>query len=77
MHNGLYDCLHSITYHAEPIHWSMDTMALAHAQFSELPKSLDFVASITLDDYLQWKTDAEQASKNKDIQQYWGYKWIS
>lgn len=73
MHNGMYDCLHSITYHAEPIHWTLDTMAMAHSQFSELPKSLDFVASITLADYLQWKTDAEEAAKNKDINQYWGY----
>jgi DNA polymerase I-like protein with 3'-5' exonuclease and polymerase domains len=73
MHNGLYDCLHSITYHAEPIHWTLDTMAMAHSHFSELPKSLDFVASITLTDYLQWKTDSEEASRKKDINQYWGY----
>lgn len=73
MHNGMYDALHSITYHAEPLYWVLDTMAMAHAEYSELPKTLDFVASITLPDYLQWKTDSEQASKNRDIQQYWGY----
>ena len=73
MHNGFYDCLHSITYHAYPMHWTLDTMALAHSEFSSLPKSLDFVASITLPDYLQWKTDSEEASRNKDIQQYWAY----
>ncbi len=73
MHNGLYDCLHSIAYRAYPMNWTLDTMAMAHAEFSELPKSLDFVASITVQDYMQWKTDSEEASKNKDIQQYWGY----
>jgi DNA polymerase I-like protein with 3'-5' exonuclease and polymerase domains len=73
MHNGMYDCLHSIVYHAYPMHWTLDTMAMAHSEFSELPKTLDFVASITLQDYIQWKTDSEEASKKKDINQYWGY----
>jgi DNA polymerase I-like protein with 3'-5' exonuclease and polymerase domains len=73
MHNGLYDCLHSIVYHAEPHQWLLDTMAMAHAEFSELPKSLDFVASITLPDYCQWKAEAGAASSSKDIQRYWAY----
>ncbi len=73
MHNGLYDCLHSIAYQAEPAYWSLDTMALAHSEFSSLPKTLDFVASINLPDYMQWKHESEKASKDKDIQGYWTY----
>lgn len=73
MHNGMYDCTHSIRYHAEPYYWCIDTMAMAHAQFSELPQTLDFVASYELPDYLYWKDDAESASKGKDIEKYWGY----
>jgi len=73
MHNGLYDCLHSITYHAEPINWTLDTMAMAHSEFSSLPKTLDFVASITLPDYMQWKPEAEASAKQKDIHAYWNY----
>lgn len=73
MHNGMYDSTHSICYHAEPRHWTLDTMALAHSQYSSLPKSLDFVASISLPDYIQWKGEAAESSKNKDIQSYWGY----
>lgn len=73
MHNGMYDCLHSITYHAWPRNFCLDTMGMAHAQYVSLPKSLDFVASITLPDYRQWKQQAEEASKRKDIQQYWEY----
>jgi DNA polymerase I-like protein with 3'-5' exonuclease and polymerase domains len=73
MHNGIYDSLHSITYHAEPVQYIFDTMAMAHAQYSSLPKTLDFVASITLPDYMQWKTEAASASKNKDILAYWHY----
>jgi len=73
MHNGMYDALHSIIYHAEPLNWTLDTMAMAWCEFSSLPKSLDFVASITLPDYIQWKAEAAAASKSKDIQRYWAY----
>lgn len=72
-HNGMYDATHSICYHAEPAHWTLDTMALAHSEYSSLPKSLDFVASIYLPDYIQWKGEAASSSKNKDINSYWGY----
>jgi len=73
MHNGMYDCLHSIVYHAEPANWTLDTMAMMHSEFSELPKSLDFVASVCLPDYCQWKSEANEASKSKDINRYWAY----
>ena len=73
MHNGMYDSTHSIIYHAEPHNYCYDTMAMAHAEFSELPKSLDFVASYLLYDYVFWKDDAESASKHKDIKKYWAY----
>lgn len=73
MHNGMYDSFHSIIYHAEPNNWTLDTMALHWCQYSSLPKSLDFVASITLPDYIQWKTQAAEASRKKDIYSYWGY----
>lgn len=73
MHNGMYDCTHSIRYHAEPYNWCYDTMGMAHAQYAELPQSLDFVASYELYDYVYWKDDAEAAAKSKDIEKYWGY----
>ncbi|MGE4259195.1 MAG: DNA polymerase [Candidatus Babeliales bacterium] len=73
MHNGMYDCTHSIVYHAEPENYCFDTMAMAHAEFSELPKTLDFVASYLLYDYIFWKDDADSASKTKDQRKYWAY----
>lgn len=73
MHNGMYDATHSIRYHAEPLNWSYDTMAMAHAEFSELPKSIDFVCSYHCYDYIFWKDQAEAASKSKDIEAYWSY----
>lgn len=73
MHNGMYDSTHSICYHAEPRHWTIDTMGLAHSEYSSLPKTLDFVASIYLPDYIQWKNEANSSAKNRDINAYWGY----
>ena len=73
MHNGMYDATHSIIYGCEPHHFSLDTMGLHHAEFSELPKDLSFVASVELYDYVQWKHDAKLAAKRKDQEQYWGY----
>lgn len=73
MHNGMYDCLHSIVYHAEPQFYCLDTMAMMHAEFSSLPKTLDFVASVTCHDYIQWKAEAAEASKDRDILRYWAY----
>lgn len=73
MHNGMYDCLHSIVYRAWPRNFCLDTMGMAHAQYVSLPKSLDFTASITLPDYRQWKQQAKEASKSGDIRQYWEY----
>lgn len=73
MQNGLYDAFHTIRYRAAPRNWCLDTMALAHAEFSELPKTLDFIASYTLPDYKQWKTEAEAAQKSGDINRYWAY----
>lgn len=73
MHNGQYDATHCIRYHAEPINFQLDTMGLAHSEYSELPKTLDFVASYQLYDYVYWKDDASQASKGKDIRKYWAY----
>lgn len=73
MHNGQYDCLHLIAHRIFPRNFCIDTMGMAHAQYCSLPKSLDFVASLVLPDFYQWKPQAKEASSNKDIQQYWGY----
>lgn len=73
MHNGLYDCYHSIRYQAEPNNWVLDSMGLAHSRYSELPKDLAFVASYTLPDYRQWKTESDEAKSSKDQSRYWGY----
>lgn len=73
MHNGMYDSLHSLVYRAPVMNFAIDTMAMMHSTFSELPKTLDFVASIFLPDYIQWKFEAQASAKNRDIEAYWQY----
>lgn len=73
MHNGMYDATHTIIYNCEPAQYTLDTMGFAHAEYSELPKTLDFVSSYLLYDYIYWKDDAEHASKKRDQEKYWAY----
>jgi DNA polymerase I-like protein with 3'-5' exonuclease and polymerase domains len=73
MHNGMYDATHSIIHNIEPHYYILDTMGLMHAEYSELPKDLAFTASTVLYDYVQWKHDADLASKQKDQEKYWAY----
>lgn len=71
--NGMYDSQPQIIYHAEPHNFVLDAMALAHSEYSELPKTLDFVASLHLHDYYYWKDDADAARKTGNINTYWAY----
>lgn len=72
-HNGLYDCFHLIRYRAWPRNWTMDTMGLSHSWYSELPKSLGFLASWLLYDAYYWKDLADSTHKAKDMESYWLY----
>jgi hypothetical protein len=71
--NGIYDCTYCLAAQAPPINYLYDTMMMAWSRYSELPKSLDFLASIYLHDYVQWKQESEEASDRKDIMSYWAY----
>lgn len=72
-HNGLYDCFHLIRYRAWPWQWTLDTMGLSHSWYSELPKTLSFLASWLLYDAYYWKDLADSTHKSKDMESYWLY----
>src|SRR3546814_3043251 len=57
MHNGAYDCSYFIRDLCPPRNYLYDSMLMWYSRFSELPKTLDFVSSILLDDYQYWKDD--------------------
>lgn len=73
MFNNTYDAQYLIRYHAYPNNLVIDVMGMAHSQYSELPKTLDFTSSWLLWDYYQWKHEADNARDEKDIRAYWGY----
>lgn len=56
-HNGPYDLFWLMRYGLPVRNWAYDTMAMFWALFPEYPKSLAFVSSILLDDYVYWKGD--------------------
>lgn len=66
-HNGIYDMTHLINYRAYPENVVWDTMGAQHAQYAELPKSLDFTASLWFPHYCQWKHKAKRAGKERDL----------
>lgn len=72
-HNGRYDSVYLIRYGAWPRNWAFDTIGLSHSWYSELPKSLDFLASWTLYDYRYWKDEADAQHKAKDYASYYEY----
>ena len=78
MQNGFYDSSYFIKY-ASPINgWFWDLMLLWYSAYMELPKTLDFIASIVIDDYQYWKDDIkgiedEKLNGNESIETYWRY----
>lgn len=73
MFNNGYDASYLIRYGAEPNNLVIDVMGLAHSQWIELPKTLDFVLSLHDPHYIQWKLEAAAAKRDGDIKRYWGY----
>lgn len=73
MFNATYDAQYLIRYHAYPRNLVIDVMGMAHSEYSELPKTLDFTASRLLWDFYQWKHEADVSKQNKEIRSYWGY----
>lgn len=56
-HNGSYDLYYHNIYHMPVANYSYDSMTMFWSFFPELPKRLDFVSSVMLDDYVYWKGD--------------------
>lgn len=57
MQNGAYDASYFIKYGLSIDNYLVDSMLLFYSMYMELPKSLDFIASILLDNFQYWKDD--------------------
>lgn len=62
LHNGPYDLYYYTMYHMPVANYAYDSMTMFWSLFPELPKRLDFVSSIMLDDYVYWKGDRKTDS---------------
>jgi len=62
--NGMYDAHYYIRYRAPLKNFLFDTAVLFHSIWPEVPKRIDFIASIMLDVYRFWKDDAKEDDKD-------------
>lgn len=78
-HNGNYDQSYNIRDRAPAANWLLDSMLLWYSKYAELPKSLDFVSSILIDNYQYWKDDIKGQEEDKtiqDMERYWRYNGL-
>lgn len=78
MQNGFYDASYFIKYRAPIRNWFLDSMFMWYSLYMELPKTLDFIASILMDNYRYWKDDIKgidnaEVDGNAGMEQYWRY----
>lgn len=78
MQNGLYDCSYFIKYGLDCRNYLLDSMYLWYSWQMELPKTLDFISSILLDNFQYWKDDIkgienEAVDGRAGMEQYWRY----
>jgi hypothetical protein len=83
MQNGQYDCSYFVKYRIPPSNFLIDSMLLWYALYMELPKSLDFIASILLDNFQYWKDDIKGIDNEKEgsrnttsLETYWRYNGL-
>lgn len=67
MQNGAYDCFHLLRYHLPPRNYFLDTAVAFQSLWCELPKRLDFIASIACDRYRYWKGERSSADAKDDV----------
>ena len=68
-HNGSYDCAWFIFFGMEVANYAYDSMTMFWSIWPDLPKRLDFVSSILLDNYFFWKG----GRKSDDYTEYMVY----
>jgi hypothetical protein len=79
MHNGNYDSSYFIRDRLGLRNWLLDSMVLWWCLYMELPKKLQFVASVLCDNYQFWKDDIkgnEEESIDLNAERYWRYNGL-
>lgn len=79
MQNGNYDSSYFVKYGLSINNWLWDSMLLWFSMHMELPKSLDFISSILLDNFQYWKDDIKGKNNESDkvnMESYWRYNGL-
>ena len=63
LQNGGYDATYYIRYGIPLDNWVLDTAVAWHSIWPELPKRVDFIASIGVDHYRYWKDEGKEDAK--------------
>lgn len=67
--NGVYDCAWYLYYGLPVRNYAYDSMSMWWSLYPDLPRRLDFISSVLLDDYQYWKGDR----KDEDFDVYMNY----
>lgn len=67
MQNGIYDNSYFARWNAPCHNWLFDTMVMQHCMYSELPKSLDMIASLFIRDVRYWKDDGKTGGLEEEM----------
>lgn len=62
MQNGMYDATQLLTYNLPITNWRWDTLGMMHSWYSELPRSLAFLATFFLRDATYWKDESSSVN---------------
>lgn len=69
LQNGVYDCAWLLYYGLPISNYAYDSMSLWWSKYPDLPRRLDFIASVLLDHYQYWKG----SRKSDDFVEYCNY----
>lgn len=64
LQNGAYDCSYLLRYRLPLRNWWLDTAVMFNALWTELPKRLDFIASLFVVHYRYWKDEKNDDEKD-------------
>lgn len=79
LQNGTYDSAYMIRDRMPYENYLLDTQHMWHSMYPELPKRLDFITSILLDNYQYWKSDIkgieekDETAADTNMEKYWRY----
>lgn len=79
MQNGAYDSSYFIRDAAPVRNWFLDSQIMWWCLYMELPKRLDFISSVLLDNHQYWKDDIkgdkidEVGTRERSMERYWRY----